>query len=103
MQFNDLLDKNNDFNRGMIEEFEYTEKIPNELKSDIIFERPDVLKVERELERASIDIRVARKEFLPSFKITGLWIVPSSFSKLKFCIFLAPTWNISTYFMNKSS
>lgn len=29
---------------------------------------------EANLEKAKIDIRVARKEFLPSFNITGLWL-----------------------------
>ena len=29
---------------------------------------------ETKLERAKIDIRVARKEFLPTFNITGIWL-----------------------------
>lgn len=42
------------------------------INSDVIFNRPDVLAVEKELEKAKIDIKVARKEFLPSFNITGV-------------------------------
>lgn len=53
---------------------EYCTKIPNEIDSDVIFSRPDVLAAENELEKAKIDIRIARKEFLPTFNITGLWV-----------------------------
>ncbi len=73
----------NDIKRGRLEDFEYISKIPNEIKSDVIFSRPDVLKAERELDKAKIDVRVARKELLPSFNITGLWafntIAPGTF------------------------
>lgn len=39
--------------------------------SDIIFNRPDVLSTEKEMEKSKIDIKVARKEFLPTFNISG--------------------------------
>lgn len=39
--------------------------------SDVIFSRPDVIAVEKEMEKANIDIKVARKEFLPTFEISG--------------------------------
>ena len=32
------------------------------------------MQAEKMLEKAKIDIRVARKEFLPRFNITGLWV-----------------------------
>ncbi len=63
----------NDFKRGDIEEFDYIKKFPIEVKSDVIFKRPDVMAAEAKLEAAKIDIKVARKEFLPSFNITGIW------------------------------
>lgn len=63
-----------DIIRGDIKNFEYQGIIPDEITSDVIFSRPDVKKAEAELEKAKIDIRVARKEFLPTFNITGLWI-----------------------------
>lgn len=63
----------NDFKRGDIEEFDYIKKFPVEVKSDVIFKRPDVMAAEAKLEAAKIDIKVARKEFLPSFNITGIW------------------------------
>lgn len=60
-------------NRGEIEKFEYSKVIPESIDSDVIFSRPDVLAAELQLEKAKIDIRVARKEFLPTFNITGVW------------------------------
>ena len=61
-------------NRGDIDKFEYLKEIPQNIASDVIFARPDVMSAEANLEKAKIDIRVARKEFLPTFNITGLWI-----------------------------
>lgn len=73
----------NDIKRGKLESFEYKTQVPNEIKSDVIFSRPDVLKAENELDKAKIDVRIARKELLPSFNITGLWafntIAPGAF------------------------
>ena len=63
-----------DMKRGSFSNFEYQAKIPEEIPSDIIFSRPDVMKAEANLEKAKIDIRIARKEFLPSFNISGLWL-----------------------------
>lgn len=69
--------------RGSFENFEYQDVIPSDFKSDIIFSRPDVMSAEKKLEKAKIDIRVARKEFLPTFNITGIWafntIAPGAF------------------------
>ncbi len=52
-----------DLKRGSITNFEYSGKIPEEVLSDVIFARPDVMAAETKLERAKIDIRVARKIF----------------------------------------
>ncbi len=59
--------------RGSIETFEYKGQIPDEISSDVIFSRPDVLSVEKKLEGAKINVKVARKELLPSFKINAIW------------------------------
>ncbi len=73
----------NSLQRGSLVDIEYTEELPTEIKSDVIFARPDVLASEAELEKAKIDIRIARKEFLPTFNITGIWafntIAPGTF------------------------
>lgn len=44
---------------------------PDMISSDVIFSRPDVLEREKNLEKGKIDVRVARKEFLPSFNVFG--------------------------------
>jgi len=60
--------------RGTLDNFEYKKTIPSDVESDVIFSRPDIMSAEAKLEKAKIDIRVARKEFLPTFNITGLWM-----------------------------
>lgn len=76
-------DKASSIERGSLDNFEYTSTIPDEIASDVIFSRPDVKRAEAALEKAKIDIRVARKEFLPTFNITGIWgfntIAPGNF------------------------
>lgn len=72
-----------DLERSAFDNFDYRSEIPSQTSSDVIFSRPDVMEAEANLEKAKIDIRVARKEFLPSFNITGYWIfntiAPGSF------------------------
>lgn len=55
-----------DFNK-----INFTGKIGAPISSNIIFIRPDVLIAEQKLEKAKIDIKVARREFLPTFNISG--------------------------------
>ena len=68
---------------GSLSNFEYSAKIPTEVSSDVIFSRPDVKMAEANLEKAKIDVRVAKKEFFPTFNIVGVWafntIAPGSF------------------------
>ena len=87
MQFAVLLGRSaseaSNIERGTLDDFEYNAVIPSEIESDVIFSRPDVKRAETALEKAKIDIRVARKEFLPKFNITGIWafntLAPGSF------------------------
>ena len=58
--------------RGDFDKLEYTGRIPDCISSEIIVHRPDVMKAEAELEKAKIDVKVARKEFLPSVNIVGV-------------------------------
>ena len=58
--------------RGTLEEFEYKSEIPKSIDIDKISLRPDLIELENQLKAARIDVRVARKEFLPSFNITGV-------------------------------
>lgn len=72
-----------DMKVGDLDNFEYSGKIPDEISSDIIFSRPDVKMAEANLEKAKIDVRVAKKEFFPRFNIVGIWafntIAPGTF------------------------
>jgi len=43
-----------------------------DVNSDLIFNRPDVVQSELELKKASIDVRVARKTFLPSINLNEM-------------------------------
>lgn len=61
------------FKRMSIDKFEYCSNIPCAISSEMIFERPDVQAAETKIEKAKIDIKVAKKEFLPRFKITGIY------------------------------
>ena len=72
-----------DMKVGDLDNFEYSGNIPEEISSDVIFSRPDVKMAEANLEKAKIDVRVAKKEFFPTFNIVGVWafntIAPGSF------------------------
>ena len=58
--------------RKSLDEITYNQKIPDYIESEVIMQRPDYLKAENSVEKAGIDVRVARKEFLPSINLTGL-------------------------------
>ena len=62
----------NEFKISAYENVNYTGNIPTEISSDVIVQRPDYLKAEAMVEKAGIDVRVARKEFLPTINITGI-------------------------------
>ncbi len=46
--------------------------VPSEVSSEVIMQRPDYLRAEKMVEKAGIDVRVAKKEFLPSITLSGL-------------------------------
>lgn len=60
------------FVRGDLDSFEYKKEIPAEISSKVVINRPDLMETEAKLKKAKIDIRVARKEFLPTIPITGI-------------------------------
>ncbi|MBR6126225.1 TolC family protein [bacterium] len=49
----------------------FSGNIPESVNSDIIMKRPDYLKAEKMLEKAGIDVRIARKEMLPQLSLGG--------------------------------
>ncbi len=60
----------------------YLIKVPESISSEIIDQRPDYLAAEKMLEKAGIDVRVAKKEFLPRINLFGLMAFgASSFSQ----------------------
>lgn len=59
--------------RSSFDCLEYKKQIPCCISADVIFSRPDVWAAERTLEKAHIDVRVARKEFLPRFNLIGIY------------------------------
>lgn len=61
-----------DMPRATLSEITFPENIPNEISSEIIINRPDYIRAEKMLEKAGIDIRVAKKEFLPTINLSGL-------------------------------
>lgn len=58
--------------RKSLSEINFTGNLPQEISSEIITNRPDYIKSELMLEKAGIDIRVAKKEFLPTINLTGV-------------------------------
>ena len=61
-----------EYQRSSLDELNIDFNIPDEISSDIIVNRPDYKALEKQLEAAGIDIRVAKKEFLPTINILGL-------------------------------
>ena len=78
------------------------DKIPSDLNSEIILNRPDVVCASENITRANYDARIAKKELLPSFTISGTfgW---NGYNNLAGIfknrtglaqVFVMPTWNI---------
>ncbi|MCR4880622.1 MAG: TolC family protein [bacterium] len=61
-----------DLKRISYDEIVNLKAVPNEISSEVITERPDYLVAQKMIEKAGIDVRVAKKEFLPTFDILGL-------------------------------
>lgn len=57
--------------RTSLDEINYNNFVPEYIESEVITQRPDYLKAENSVEKAGIDVRVARKEFLPTINLLG--------------------------------
>lgn len=68
----------NELKRISYDELVYQKTIPKEISSEIIVQRPDYLVAEKMVEKAGIDVRVAKKEFLPKIDIMGLLFFSSN-------------------------
>lgn len=60
-----------DVKRKSFEDINELFDTPNTLESNIILNRPDVKSAQENIKRASYDARVAKRELLPTFTITG--------------------------------
>jgi len=58
--------------RAKYDDIVYQYNAPAEISSEIVTQRPDYIKAEILLQKAGIDVRVAKKEFLPSINLGGL-------------------------------
>lgn len=65
-------DKAETFERSKYADISFSGVIPEEIESVKITKRPDFMKAEKMVEKSGIDVRVARKEFLPTINIGGL-------------------------------
>ncbi len=65
-------EKAGEIKRISYEDLNYHGIIPSEISSEIIAQRPDYIKSEQQIQKAGIDVRIAKKEFLPSINLTGL-------------------------------
>lgn len=65
-------EKSNELSRVSFDDINFSGNIPTEVSSEIISQRPDYLKAEKLVEKAGIDVRIAKKEFLPTLNITGV-------------------------------
>ncbi|MBP7212482.1 efflux transporter outer membrane subunit [bacterium] len=62
----------------------FASNIPTSIPTEIIVQRPDYLAAEAEVEKVGFDVKVAKKELLPSFNILGLAMlaVSSTYSEM---------------------
>ncbi len=60
-----------EYKRISFDELSSDFEIPNEISSEIIINRPDYKSLENQLKAAGLDVRAAKKEFLPTIDILG--------------------------------
>lgn len=58
--------------RMNFDDIHFSGNIPSEIPSEVIVTRPDYIKAEKMVEKAGINVRVAKKEFLPSVNLMGV-------------------------------
>ena len=58
--------------RTSFDDIHFSGNIPSEIPSEVIVTRPDYIRAEKMVEKAGINVRVAKKEFLPSVNLMGV-------------------------------
>ena len=71
-------ERTNNIQRILYDNLNFSGAIPKEVSSEIISQRPDYITAEKMIEKAGIDVRVAKKEFLPTINLTGIALFMSS-------------------------
>lgn len=64
-------ENSSELQRGTIDSIEMLKDLPQSIPSEIIEKRPDILKAEAQLQAAALDVKIARKNLLPSINLTG--------------------------------
>lgn len=67
----DSPENSGSYMRSSFDDISKNISLPQSISSDVIINRPDVQAIEAELKKASIDVKIARKEFLPSINLNG--------------------------------
>lgn len=57
--------------RASLDDINYRHAIPESISTEVIMQRPDYLKAEKMVEKAGLDVRIAKKEFLPTINLSG--------------------------------
>lgn len=68
----DSAENTADYKRISFDELVINKNIPESVTTETIEARPDYISSEKMIEKAGIDVRTAKKEFLPTFDIIGL-------------------------------
>ncbi len=74
----DSPENTNDYKRIAYDELVISQEIPDSITTNIIEARPDYIASEKMIEKTGLDVRAAKKEFLPTFDILGLLSFNSS-------------------------
>lgn len=67
--------------RTSIDNINLVKNLPVDINSEIVKERPDILKSESELKKSGVDVKIARRDFLPSIVISGEYGFTSLYMK----------------------
>ncbi len=68
----DSPENTSEYKRISFNDLVINKEIPDSITTEIIESRPDYISSEKMIEKAGLDVRAAKKEFLPTFDILGL-------------------------------
>ncbi len=74
----DSPENSSEYKRIAFDDISVNKEIPVSIASEVITSRPDYVAAERNIEKAGLDVRSAKKEFLPSINLLGLLSFNSS-------------------------